>query len=156
MLPEPGAVKTKTEDIVECVAENCPVVRFCVNCGMIDHVASQCVENPVSDDFAYSRWAETEATGMAARTVPLEDDRVLMLEPAEQPAFYTPLVITCGAKQVQTCFETTTFDLKGCTIISIHLMLSAEQQRRLTITLAKLRSELVILYKRTEGPRPKK
>ena len=48
------------------------------------------LENPVSDDFAYNRWAEIEAAGAAAPTVPLEDDRVLMLHPAEPHAFYTP------------------------------------------------------------------
>ena len=48
--------------------------------------------------------------GVAAQTVPLDDDRVLMLHPAEPPAFHTPLTITCGAKQVQTWLEPTTFD----------------------------------------------
>ena len=65
-------------------------------------VASQCVENPVIDDFAYSRWAETDAAGVPAHTVPLEDDRVLMVRPAEQHVLYTPLTVTCGEKRVQT------------------------------------------------------
>ena len=56
--PELGeAVKVTTEDIAERVAESCSGVCFCVNCGMVDHVASQCTANPVSDDFAYSRCA---------------------------------------------------------------------------------------------------
>ena len=54
--------------------------------------------NPVSDDFAYSRWVEVVVVGAAAPTVPLEDDCVLMLHPVEVPAFYTLLTITCGAK----------------------------------------------------------
>ena len=82
---------------------------------MVDHVASQCVESPVSDDFAYSRWAETEAAGVAAQTVPLEADRMLMLHPAEQPGFNTPLTVTCGAKQVQTSLEPKSFDPQGRT-----------------------------------------
>ena len=86
----------------------------------------------------------------------LEDDRVLMLHPAEPPAFYTRLTITCGAKQVQTCLEPTTFDPHGRTLISIHLMLAAEQLHRPTLTLAKLWMELSFLYKRVELPRPKK
>ena len=86
---------------------------------------------------------------------PLEDDRVLMLDPAEPPAFYTPLTITCGAKQVPTCLETTMFDPQGRSLISIHLMLAAEQLRRPTLTLAKLWVELSLLYKRVELPRPK-
>ena len=40
---------------------------------MVDHIASQFPEVPASscDDFAYSRWAEVEAAGAAAHTVPL-------------------------------------------------------------------------------------
>ena len=34
--------------------------------------------------------------------------------------------VSCGAKQVQTCLEPTTFDPLGRTLISIHLMLAAE------------------------------
>ena len=40
--------------------------------------------------MAYNRWAEVESAGVAAHTVPLEDDRVLMLHPAEPPAFHPP------------------------------------------------------------------
>ena len=68
-------VATKRYEILQRFLEG---VRFCVNCGLVDHVASQCVEHPVSDDFADSRWAEVEAASAAAHTVPLEDDRVLM------------------------------------------------------------------------------
>ena len=64
-------------------------------------------------------------------------------------------MVTCGAKQVQTCLDPTTFDPQGRTLISIHLMLAAEQVRRPTLTLAKLWVELSILYKRMELPRPK-
>ena len=109
-MPEPETVKTTTEDSVECIAENRSGVRFCVNCGLVDRVASQGVDNPVSDVFDYSRRAEIEAAGAAAHTVPLEDECALTLLPAEPPAFHTPLSITCGAKQVQTCLELTTFD----------------------------------------------
>ena len=108
-----------------------------------------------TDELAYNQWAEVESAGVAAHTVPLEDDRVLMLHPTEPPAFHTPLTITCGAKQVQTCLEPTTFDPQGRTLISIHLLLAAEQVRRPTLTLAKLWFELSILYTRVELPRPK-
>ena len=49
---------------------------------MIDHVASQCAENPVRYNFASSRWAESEAAGIDAHKLPLEDNRVLMIQPA--------------------------------------------------------------------------
>ena len=108
-----------------------------------------------NEELAYNRRTEVESAGVAAQTVPLEDDRVLMLHPAKSPAFFTPLTITCGAKQVQTSLEPTTFDPQGRTLISIHLMLAAEQLRRPTLTLAKLWVELSLLYKRLEIPLPK-
>ena len=78
-----------------------------------------------------------------------------MLHPAEPPAFHTPLTITCGAKQVQTCLEPTTFDPHGRTLICVHLLLAAELALTLakTLTLAKLWAELTILYKRVELPK---
>ena len=49
------AVKDTMEDYAEGVAGKCSGVQFCVNCVMMDHEASQCMENPVSNDFAFSR-----------------------------------------------------------------------------------------------------
>ena len=157
--PEPEGVKVTAEDVTDGILEGYPGIRQCSNCGIFDHADAQCGEHSnspkPSDEFAYNRWAEIESAGVAAHTVPLEDDRVLLLHPAEPPAFYTPLTITCGAKQVQTCLEPTTFDPQGRTLISIHLMLAAEQLRRLTLTMAKLWVELSLLYRRVELPRPK-
>ena len=155
--PEPEGVKITAEDVTDGVLENYPGIRQCAHCGIFDHVDSPCTGNLVipNEELASNRWAEVESTGVAAKTVPLENDRVLMLHPAEPPAFYTPLTITCGAKQVQTCLEPTTFDPQGRTLISIHLMLAAEQLRRPTFTLAKLSVELSLLYKRVELPCPK-
>ena len=51
--------------------------------------------------------------------------------------------------------EPTTFDPQGRTLISIVLMLAAEQLRRPTLTLAKLSVDLSFLSKRVELPRPK-
>ena len=98
------AVKATLEDYAKREAEECSGVQFCVNCGMTHHLASQCRDNPVSDEFAFSRWAETEAAGIAAQTVPVDGDRVLVLHPAEreQPAMVPPLTVACGDKQVQT------------------------------------------------------
>ena len=54
-------------------------------------------KNFVSDDFAQGRWAEVEAAGADAHTVPLEDGRVLIFHSMEPPAFCTPLTITFDA-----------------------------------------------------------
>ena len=123
---------------------------------MADLVASQCREHPVSDDFAFSRWAETEAAGVAAQTIPSEDDRVLVLHPAELPTLTPPLTVTCGDKQVQTSLEPTTFDPLGRTLISVHLVLAAERRRRPDLTLHELWVELAAnpKYKQVEVKRP--
>ena len=157
--PEPEGVKVTAEDVTDGVLESYPSIHQCAHCGVYDHVDVPCGEHSQAprpnDDLAYNRWAEVESAGVAAHTVPLEDDRVLMLHPAEPPAFHPPLIVTCGTKQIQTCLEPTTFDPQGRTLISIHLMLAAEQVRRPTLTLAKLWVELSVLYKRMELPRPK-
>ena len=157
--PEPEGVKVNAEDVTDGVLESYPGIHQCTHCGVFDHVDVPCGEHShaprPSDELAYNRWAEVESAGVAAHTVPLKNDRVLMLHPAEPPAFHTPLMVTCGVKQVQTCLEPTTFDPQGRMLISIHLMLAAEQVRRPTLTLAKLWVVLSILYKRMELPRPK-
>ena len=156
---EPEGVKVTAEDTTDGILEGYRGIYQCTNCGVFDHAGVQCGEHSQTqkpnDEFAYNRWAEVESAGVAAHTVPLEDDRVLMLHPAQPPAFHTPLTFTCGAKQVQTCLEPTTFDPQGQTLISIHLLLAAEQVRRPTLTLAKLWVEMSILYTRVELPRPK-
>ena len=157
--PEPEGVKITAEDVTDGVLECYPGIHQCSSCGVFDNADVQCGEHSHAprpgDESAYNRWPEVESAGVAAHTVPLEDDRVLMLHPVDPPAFHTPLTNSCGAKQVQTCLEPTTFDPQGRTLISIHLMLAAEQVRRPTLTLAKLWVELSILYKRVELPRPR-
>ena len=157
--PEPEGAKVTAEDVTDGVLESYPGIHQCAHCGVYDHVDIPCGEHSQAprpnDELAYNRWAEVESAGVAAHTVPLEDDRVLMLHPAEPPAFHPPLIVTCGTKQIQTCLEPTTFDPQGRTLISIHLMLAAEQVRRPTLTLAKLWVELSVLYNRMELPRPK-
>ena len=129
--PEPEGVKITPEDVIDGFLDNCPGICQCAHCGLFDHVDSPCTGNLVipNEELAHNCWAEVESSGVASQTVPLEDDRVLMLHPVEPPAFYTPLNITYGTKQVQTCLEPTTFDPQGRTLISIHLMLAAEHLR---------------------------
>ena len=133
------AVKATMEEHAEGVAERCSGVQFCVECGMVDHVASQCTENPVSDDLAFSRWAETEVPSMATQDIPVSgDDRVLVLRPADIPAMSPSFTVTCDDKQVPTSLEPTSFDPQGRTLISIHLMLAVERKQRPNLTLREL------------------
>ena len=134
------------ENYAECVAKQFSGVQYCVNCGTTDHVASQCVENPVSDDLAYNRWAEAEAAGTTAQAVSTaEDDRVLVLRPADQPTSSPPLTVTCEERQVQTSMEPTSFDPQGRTLISVHSVLAAERKRRPCLTLRELWLELAAI-----------
>ena len=90
--PKPEGVKVTTEEVTDDVLENYPGIRQCAHCGVFDHVDSPCDSNLVlpNEEYAYNRWAEVESAGIAAHTVPLEDDRVLMLHPAEPPRFTPP------------------------------------------------------------------
>ena len=96
--PEPEGVKVTAEDVTDGVLESYPSIHQCAHCGVYDHVDVPCGEHSQAprpnDDLAYNRWAEVESAGVAAHTVPLEDDRVLMIHPAEPPAFHPPLIVT--------------------------------------------------------------
>ena len=100
-------MKITAEDVTDGVLEGYPGIHQCSNCGVFDYADVQCGEHShvpkTGDELTYNRWPEVESAGVVAHTVPLEDGRILMLHPAEPPAFHTPLTITCGAKQVQTC-----------------------------------------------------
>ena len=102
--PEPEGVKITAEDVTDGILDNHPGIRQCAHRGIFDHVDSPCTGNLVipNEELAHNRWAEVESAGVAAQTVPLEDDRVLMLHPAEPPAFYTPLTITCSPNLPRT------------------------------------------------------
>ena len=150
------AVKATMEDYAEGVPGKCSGVQFCVNYGKVDRVASPCMENPVSDDIAFIRWAETEAAGIATQTMPAECDRVLVLRPAEPPAMTPTLNVTCGEKQVQTTGKPTTFDPLGRTLISVHLVLAAERKQRTNLTSREMWLELAakLAYKQIDVSRP--
>ena len=137
-------MKAPVEDYDECAAEKCSGVQFCVDCALMDHVASKCMENPVSDDFALRcRWTvTTEAPGIAAQNIPAEKDRVLVLHPAKLLALSPPLTVSCGDKQMQTSLEPTTFDQLGRTLISVRWVLAAETKQRPNMTLRELWLEL--------------
>ena len=110
----------------------------------------------MSDDLAFSRWADTEAAGVAVQTIPAEDDRVLVLHPAELPTMSPSLTVTCGDKQTQTSLEPTTFVPSGRTLIPVHLVLAAERKQRPDLTLRELWLELAAnpKYKQFEVKRP--
>ena len=104
-------MKITAEDVTDGVLEGYPGIHQWSSFGVFDYADVQCGEHSHApkpgDESAYNRCPEVESAGVDAHNVPLEDDCVLMLHPAEPPAFHTPLTITCGAEQVQTCLEPT-------------------------------------------------
>ena len=93
----------------------------------------------------------------ATQTLSTASGRVLMLRPADQATVNAPLTVTCGTKQVQTGLESTTFDPSGRTLLSVHLVLASEQQKRPDLTLEKLKLELASnsAFKKISLPLPK-
>ena len=82
-----------------------------------------------------------------------QDDQVRVISVAEAGGPSRPVIITCGEKQVLTTLEAPAPD---CTeaLISIHLLLSAEQKTRPELTLAQLKEDLCRNAKYTIAARP--
>ena len=75
----------------------------------------------------------------AADTAPTACRRVWRLRPADQTTVNAPLTATCYAKQVQTSFDFSTSDTSGRILLSVHLMLTSEQQISPNSTLENLK-----------------
>ena len=82
-----------------------------------------------------------------------QDDQVRVISIAEDGGPSRPVVVTCGEKQVLTTLEAPAPDCTE-TLISIHLLLLAEQKSRPTLTLTKLKEELCRNVKYTIAARP--
>ena len=82
-----------------------------------------------------------------------QDDQVRVISIADDGGPSRPVVVTCGEKQVLTTLEAPAPDCTE-TLISIHLLLSAEQKSRPTLTLTKLKEELCRNVKYTIAARP--
>ena len=82
-----------------------------------------------------------------------QDDQVRVISIAEAGGPSRPVVVTCGEKQVLTTLGA---PAPNCTetLISIHLLLSAEQKSRPALTLAQLKEELCRNVKYTIAARP--
>ena len=139
---QPNAPEEKVNlcEAQELIAVECTGPVFCVNCGTTNHTASHCRSLPVTDDMAYSLWAESFLAAPSQTTT--EDEMVLTLRPDEPMHAAAPITVTCGKIQMQTSPEPTSFDSTGRTIMSIRLFLVAERVHRPELTLEVLRSEI--------------
>ena len=109
-------------------------VAFCVNCGRTEHSASECMapERMSHEEQIRAAWyapAPSQFDGLD------QDDQVRVISVAEAGGPSRPVVITCGEKQVLTTLEAPAPKYTE-TLISIHLLLSAEQKSRPALTLA--------------------
>ena len=82
-----------------------------------------------------------------------QDDQVRVVSVAEAGGPFRPIIVTCGEKQVLTTLKA---PAPNCTetLISIHILLSAEQKLRPELPLAQLKEELCRNTKYTITARP--
>ena len=127
-------------------------VAFCVNCGCTEHSASECMtpEHSKQEDQVRAAWHAPHTNQFDGAT---QDDQVRVILVAEAGGPSRPNVVTCGKKQVLTTLEA---PAPTCTetLISIHLLLSAERKSRPEITLTQLKEELCRNTKYTIAARP--
>ena len=125
---------------------------FCINCGRAGHVASDCMvpEKAVTEEQVQAAWyAPVTSSADFANT----DDQIQVISTSEEGGPSRPVVVTCGEKQVLTTLEA---PAPNCTetLISIHLLMSAEQKARPELTLAQLKEELCRNTNLTIASRP--
>ena len=127
-------------------------VAFCINCGCTEHSASERIapEYPRQEEQIRAAWYAPHTNQFDGAP---QDDQVRVISVAEAGGPSRPVVITCGEKQVLTTLEAPAPDCTE-TLISIHLLLSAEQKSRPELTLSQLKEELCRNTKYTITARP--
>ena len=123
-------------------------------------VTFDCTGNTASDCMVPGN-AATEEQVKAAWYAPVTnsadfvdtDDQIRVISTSEGGGPSRPVVVTCGEKQILTTLEAPAPDCTE-TLISIHLLLSAEQKARPNLTLAQLKEELCRNTSLTIASRP--
>ena len=123
-------------------------------------VTFDCTGNTASDCMVPGN-AATEEQVKAAWYAPVAnsadiidtDDQIRVISISEEGGPSRPVVVTCGEKQILTTLEAPALDCTE-TLISIHLLLSAEQKARPNLTLAQLKEELCRNTNLTIASRP--
>ena len=109
------------------------ITSFCSNRGRTGHVASDCImpENAATEEKVQAAWyAPVTSPADFADT----EDQIRVISTSEEGDTSRPVVVTCGEKQILTTLEASAPDCTE-TLISIHLLLSAEQKARRNLTL---------------------
>ena len=131
-------------------AQGPPTLR--VNFDCTGNTASECMvpESAATEEQVKAAWyAPVTNSADFVDT----DDQIRVISTSEEGGPSRPVVATCGEKQILTTLEAPAPDCTE-TLISIHLLLSAEQKARPNLTLAQLKEELCRNTSLTIASRP--
>ena len=127
-----------------------PTLRVTFDC--TDNTASECMVpgNAATEEQVKAAWYAPVAN---SADIIDTDDQIRVISISEEGGPSRPVVVTCGEKQILTTLEAPAPDCTE-TLISIHLLLSAEQKARPNLTLAQLKEELCRNTSLTIASRP--
>ena len=127
-----------------------PTLRVTFDC--TGNTASECMVpgNAATEEQVKASWYAPVAN---SADIIDTDDQIRVISISEEGGPSRPVVVTCGEKQILTTLEAPGPDCTE-TLISIHLLLSAEQKARPNLTLAQLKEELCRNTSLTIASRP--
>ena len=127
-----------------------PTLRVTFDC--TGNTASECMVpgNAATEEQVKAAWYAPVAN---SADIIDTDDQIRVISISEEGGPSRPVVVTCGEKQILTTLEAPAPDCTE-TLISIHLLLSAEQKARPNLTLAQLKEELCRNTNLTIASRP--
>ena len=148
----PSNPRGTNNDILPAALPERGTAAFCVNCDRTGHVASNCMvlENVATEDQMRAAWHAHAPQSVESTD---SDDQIRVISTSENGGPSQPVVVTCGEKQILTKLEAPAPDCTE-TLISIHLILPAEQKARPELTLAQLKEELCRNTSLTIASRP--
>ena len=127
-----------------------PTLRVTFDC--TGNTAPECMVpgNAATEEQVKAAWCAPVAN---SADIIDTDDQIRVISISEEGGPSRPVVVTCGEKQILTTLEAPAPDCTE-TLISIHLLLSAEQKARPNLTLAQLKEELCRNTNLTIASRP--
>ena len=127
-----------------------PTLRVTFDC--TGNTASECMVpgNAATEEQVKAAWYAPVAN---SADIIDTDDQIRVISISEEGGPSRPVVVTCGEKQILTTLEAPAPDCTE-TLISIHLLLSAEQKARPNLTLVQLKEELCRNTSLTIASRP--
>ena len=148
----PSNPRGMNDDLMPATLPEQGTSAFCVNCGHVGHVASDCMtpHNVATEEQVKAAWYAPVANSTDFCD---SEDQIRVISTSEDGGPSRPVVVTCGEKQILTTLEAPAPDCTE-TLISIHLLLSAEQKARPNLTLAQLKEELCRNTSLTIASRP--